>query len=70
MMRKEAELCLVVHLQEAYQGQDVLGYAQVVRKFFAAIREPFRLDTTTSWNERILLSNGASDTPRPCVRFR
>ena len=43
MTRKEAELCLVKHLQEAYPGHDDLSYAQVAGKVFAAIKDQFRL---------------------------
>lgn len=43
MTRKEAERCLVEHLQEAYPGQEALGYAQVAGKIFSAIKDPFRL---------------------------
>ncbi|MFE8115692.1 hypothetical protein [Brenneria goodwinii] len=43
MTRKEAELCLVGHLNEAYPGHEVSDYAQVASKIFAAIKDPFRL---------------------------
>lgn len=43
MTRKEAELCLVGHLNEAYPGQEEPDYAQVASKIFAAIKDPFRL---------------------------
>lgn len=43
MTRKEAEVCLVTHLQEAYPGQDASGYSQVASKIFATIKDPFRL---------------------------
>lgn len=43
MTRKEAELCLVGHLNEAYPGQETSVYAQVASKIFVAIKDPFRL---------------------------
>lgn len=43
MTRKEAELCLVGHLIEAYPGQEASDYAQIASKIFAAIKDPIRL---------------------------
>jgi hypothetical protein len=43
MTRKEAELCLLEHLREAYPGHNDPGYAQVAGKIFTAIKDPFRL---------------------------
>ncbi|WP_313114215.1 hypothetical protein [Pseudescherichia sp.] len=43
MTRKEAELCLIGHLNEAYPGQEASDYAQVASKIFTAIKDPFRL---------------------------
>lgn len=43
MTRKEAERCLVEHLQEAYPEQEPLGYTQVASKIFSTIKDPFRL---------------------------
>lgn len=43
MTRKEAELCLSEHLQEAYPGEDDSAYTQVASRVFTAIKEPVRL---------------------------
>ncbi|WP_330985715.1 MULTISPECIES: hypothetical protein [Enterobacterales] len=43
MTRKEAELCLLEHLKEAYPEQDASQYALVSSRIFAAIKDPFRL---------------------------
>lgn len=43
MTRKEAEQCLVEHLQEAYPGQEALSYTWVAGRIFAAIKDSFRL---------------------------
>lgn len=43
MTRKEAELCLVGHLIEAYPEQEASDYAQIASKIFAAIKDPVRL---------------------------
>lgn len=53
MTRKEAELCLVGHLNEAYPGQEEPDYAQVASKIFAAIKDPFASVIMISRNERI-----------------
>ncbi|WP_422460448.1 MULTISPECIES: hypothetical protein [unclassified Endozoicomonas] len=43
MTRREAELCLVEHMREAYPGHNDASYVQVAGKIFAAIKDPFRL---------------------------